>query len=339
MSAPASSVPLTIAIVKPCCIGDCVMALPAIESLASAFPFAHIHAFTGRHSAAVFRASKHISRVYLTPDQFTAGRVAGLAWNLRTAGHDWIVVLDRSRWVLAAAKSATPPRLVSLPRVKNSPVHETDVYLAALETVGVKSATTVPRLEPDEDSRLSANAVLNGLDRPFAVLHPGGAENPGTNMTDKRWPLERYASVMNHFTNRGIRIVLTGSKAEAGLCRHLAEQAETGSCLNLAGEVDLMTSVAVVEKAAVYLGADTGMSHLAAAVGTPTVVIFGPTNPRRYAPRGDKVVILADDESYRLPDTDLRKARSAASLPRTSQVTVNDAVNAIEGLIGSGSGS
>lgn len=339
MSAPVASVPLTIAIVKPCCIGDCVMALPAIESLASAFPYAHIHAFTGRHSAAVFRASQHISRVYLTPDQLTAARVPGLAWNLRTAGHDWIVVLDRSRWVIAAAKSASPPRFVTLPRSKGGLVHETDVYLAAVERVGVKATTSVPRLEPDEDSRQAASEALQSLEPPFVVLHPGGAENPGTSMTDKRWPVERYAQLIRHLADRGLKCVLTGSQAEAGLCRQLSEHADAGTCLNLAGKLDLMGSVAVIERAAVYVGADTGISHLAAAVGTPAVVVFGPTNPARYAPRGDKVSVLAPDRSYRLPDSDLRKVRASANAPQTSEISTDAVISEIEKLLATGPGN
>jgi heptosyltransferase II len=339
MSAPATSVPLTIAIVKPCCIGDCVMALPAIESLASAFPFAHIHAFTGRHSAAVFRASQHISRVYLTPDQLTASRVPGLAWNLRTAGHDWIVVLDRSRWVNAAARSATPPRLVSLPRSRAGLVHETDVYLAAVESVGVKPATAAPRLKPDEPARAAAANALQSLETPFAVLHPGGAENPGTSMTNKRWPVEYYAELMRHLINRGFSCVLTGSQAEAGLCRELVEQVNVAMCLNLAGKLDLMGSVAVIERATVYVGTDTGISHLAAAVGTPVVVVFGPTNPDRYAPRGDQVTILAPEGSYRLPDADLRKVRAAGDAPQTADISADAVIDAVEQLLSTGPGS
>jgi heptosyltransferase II len=333
MSAPAASVPLTIAVVKPCCIGDCVMALPAIESLASAFPFAHIHAFSGRHSAAVFRASDHISRVYLMPDQLTAARVPGLAWNLRTAGHDWIVVLDRSRWVIAAAKSSTPPRLVTFPKSKPGIMHEVDVYLAAVESVGVKPTTRVPRLEPDEESRTAATKLLQALKPPFAVLHPGGAENPGMSMIDKRWPVEHYGNLMRHLIEEGIRCVLTGGHADAGLCRRLAEQTEEGSCLNLAGELDLMASVAVVERASVYVGADTGMSHLAAAVGTPTVAMFGPTNPNRYAPRGRQVTVLASDASYRLPDKDLRRVRETTEMPLMSEITVESVFSAVEELL------
>lgn len=326
----AADAPLTIAIVKPCCIGDCVMALPAIESLAAAFPFAHIHAFTGRHSAPVFRASEHVSRVYITPDQLSASRVAGMAWNLRTAGHDWIVVLDRSRWVKSAARAAAPSRLITVSGGSDATDHEIDVYLNAVRSAGVTISSTVPRIVPSDEARESASHALNGVDSEYAVLHPGGAENPGTTMPDKRWPVERFAAIAGQLAKRGIRPVLSGGSSDRALCEELMSMAPESKCLNLAGSLDLMSSAAVVEKARVYLGADTGISHLAAAVGTPSVVIFGPTNPLRYAPRGERVAILAPEASIHVPDVDLRKKAFAPNLPSTSEVTVERVSSAID---------
>lgn len=331
-SASAVTSPLTIAVVKPCCIGDCVMALPAIESLARAFPFAHIHAFTGRHSAPVFRASEFISRVYVAPDQLTPSRVPGLAWNLRTAGHDWVVVLDRSRLVTAAARSANPARLVTVPRTKNETRHETDLYLDAVAAAGVRTITDIPSLAPDEESHAAAAKALAGVQRPYAVIQPGGAENPGATMLDKRWQAGRYSAVARNLAERGITTVLTGSAGDAELCESIA-RAAGGYSLSLAGKVDLMGTAAVIEGASLYLGSDTGVSHIAAAVGTPSIVIFGPTNPLRYAPRGVSVVILAPQRSRTLPDVDLRKASTDNNRPTTSEVTVESVIEEFDRLL------
>ena len=330
--------PLTIAVVKPCCIGDCVMALPAVESLAAAFPQAHIHTFAGRHSAAVFRASEHVSRVYLCPDEVTPSRAPGLTWNLRTAGHDWIVVLDRSRVVKVAARIANPPRLVLLPRTSGETRHEIDVYLDALRAIDVPIATTVPRLDLSEFTNSRLDETISQLNCDFAVVHPGGAENPGSTMTGKRWPSERMAELLRQIDARGLRPVLTGGHADASLCRTIVRESGVSTCLDLSGELDLMSSAAVIARAKLYVGADTGISHLAAAVGTPSVVIFGPTNPLRYAPRGANVRILAPAASYELPDRDLRKSQDTSDLPSTADVSIEEVVAAIDSLLESGSG-
>lgn len=308
------------------------MALPAIESLARAFPFAHIHAFTGRHSAPVFRASEFINQVYLMPDQLTPSRVPGLAWNLRTAGHDWIVVLDRSRLVVAAARSANPARLVTIPRGKDQLLHEIDVYLSAVETAGVRPASDVPKLTlPDEARDEARREVLADTAGRYAVIHPGGAENPGVSMVDKRWPQDRYAQVVTALEQRGIRTVLTGGPSDIELCERIFASGD--STTSVTGQLDLMGTTAVIEGADLYLGADTGVSHLAAAVGTPAIVIFGPTNPERYAPRGENVVVLAPEKSRSLPDADLRKIRANDDRPGTSEITVEAVLAEVDRLL------
>ena len=331
-AAPTATAPLTIAVIKPCCIGDCVMAMPAIESLARAFPYAHIHAFTGRHSAPVLRASAFISRVYITPDQMTPSRVPGLAWNLRTAGHDWIVVLDRSRLVVAAARSANPARLVTIPRGKNRPQHEIDVYLDAVGRVGVKPATSVPIIDVPDDAREAARSALAGIESRYAVIQPGGAENPGTTMLHKRWPPDRHAAVVRQLSARGMRTVLTGGESDADLCERIARESGANA-FSLAGKLDLMGTAAAIQTATLYLGTDTGVSHLAAAVETPSIVIFGPTNPERYAPRGEKVVVLAPEQSRALPNADLRKARSDDARPRTTEISIDAVIAEIDGIL------
>lgn len=153
-------------------------------------------------------------------------------------------------------------------------------------------------------------------------------------MLDKRWPPEHFAEIADRLAARGIHTVLTGGSGDIETCSQVAGLTST-PMTNLAGSLDLMATTAVIESAAVYVGGDTGMSHLAAAVGSPAVVIFGPTNPERYAPRGERVEILALEDSRSLPDLDLRKPNAAADRPSTSLVTVDDVDRAIERVISS----
>jgi ADP-heptose:LPS heptosyltransferase len=256
-----------------------------------------------------------------------------MAWNLRTAGHDWIVVLDRSRWLIAAARSAAPSRLAKLSSSRPKPRHEIDVYLDALEAVGIRTPFNVPRLTPGSEARESAVAALGDVEQKLVVLQPGGAENPGATMLDKRWPAERYIQLARTLAERGLRPVLTGGPSDVDLCFQIANDIIDLKPVVLAGRLDIMSSAAVIERAGLYVGADTGMSHLAAAVGAPSIVIFGPTNPLRYAPRGDRVKILSPESSQTLPDIDLRKGAALTGLPSTAEVSVDEVVNACADLI------
>ena len=107
----------------------------------------------------------------------------------------------------------------------------------------------------------------------------------------------------------------------------------TAPVTSLASRLDLKGTTAVIERATLYVGTDTGVSHLAAATGTPSVVIFGPTNPERYAPRGRAVEILAPEASRRLPDIDLRKSQRSSHRPRTTEITVEVVTHAIDRLL------
>lgn len=309
------------------------MALPAIESLATAFPAAHIHAFTGRHSAPVLRTSPHVTQVYLSPDQLTPSRVPGMVWNLRTAGHDWLVLLDRSRWFMAAARSASPDRLVPLEKAGHQIKHEIDVYLDSVIAAGGRDVSRIPQIKPDPEAEERAAAVLESVEGPFVVLHPGGAQNPGAEMLDKRWPADRYADLARSFRERGFTPVLTGSPGDAEVCNQVVDLAGNAGCVSIAGKLDLMAATAAIARAACYVGTDTGISHLAAAAGTPSVVIFGPTNPDRYGPRGANVEILALPASRALPDVDLRKTNHHRGRPSTLGIDVAKVNNAIDRVL------
>lgn len=329
----AGSSPLTIAVLKPCCIGDCVMALPAIESIARAFPAAHVHAFTGRHSAPVLRASPYVTQVYLSPDQITASRVPGMIWNLRTAGHDWLVPLDRSRWLLVAARSAGPDNLVTLEKPGPSIKHEIDIYLDSVIAAGGRTVSRIPHIDPGPEAAERAGTVLESINKPFAVIHPGGAQNPGAEMLNKRWPPERYAEVAHHLRQMGLTPVLTGSPGDVELCDRVVELAGGAGCVSVAGKLDLMAATSLIAQADCYVGTDTGISHLAAAVGTPSVVIFGPTNPDRYGPRGANVEILALPASRQLADTDLRKSNNVRNRPSTLGISVGMVTDAVDRVL------
>lgn len=167
----------------------------------------------------------------------------------------------------------------------------------------------------------------------FAVIHPGGAVNPGALMLQKRWPAERFVGLAVALRERGLAVLLTGGPDEIELAEDIAARAGLPAAANLAGRLSLLQTAALIEQAALYVGADTGVSHLAAAAGTPAVVIFGPTNPLRYGPRGPQVAIVAPAESYEIADVDLRRAPDVARAVATMQVSLGEVLDACDTLL------
>jgi ADP-heptose:LPS heptosyltransferase len=117
------------------------------------------------------------------------------------------------------------------------------------------------------------------------ALRPGRyvCIHPGASVPERRWPAEHFASVAARLAARELGIVLTGTAAEAGLTRAVAE-GSGASRLDLAGRTDLGSLAALLEGARLLVCNDTGVSHLAAALGVPSVVISTGDNPERWAP-------------------------------------------------------
>ena len=148
------------------------------------------------------------------------------------------------------------------------------------ELAGVESPLeVVPPRAADAAQVLSSLLAETPSERPIAVvhLHPG--------MPYKRWTAPGWATVLTWLDQTGFRVVLTGSgdNAELQYIDSLTRDLPIKP-VNLAGKLRLGHLTALLERSAVYIGPDTVATHMAASVGTPTVALFGPTDPTRWGP-------------------------------------------------------
>ncbi len=185
--------------------------------------------------------------------------------------------------------------------------HAADHLLAAL---GPGATAAVPRL------RLAPGAPAPRGDAPRLVAVPGaGGEG-------KRWPRERFADLIEGW-RRG------GGEAAVLLGPVELDQGEAGARLGAAVhvELDLLRTARWLAAADVVVGNDTGTSHLAAALGVATVALFGPTDPRTWAPRGERVRVL-QAPAGRLADLSVARvlaaARELAAIPRGGENAIPD---------------
>lgn len=117
-----------------------------------------------------------------------------------------------------------------------------------------------------------------GAARGATLLHPGAASGA------RRWPAERFAEVALHERRQGRRVVVTGAGGEVGLAREIVRRAGLEPECMLAGRTDLAGLARTVAAAGRVVCGDTGLAHLATALGTPSVVLFGPTAPDLWGP-------------------------------------------------------
>jgi ADP-heptose:LPS heptosyltransferase len=122
----------------------------------------------------------------------------------------------------------------------------------------------------------------SGDARHLAIIHPGAGNEA------KRWPVDRWSALVDRLAPT-CQCLLVSGPADAAASADLASR--TG--LPVASDLELPALAALLAHCDIFLGHDSGVSHLAAAVGAPVIALFGPTDPAQWAPRGEKVVVLS----------------------------------------------
>lgn len=147
------------------------------------------------------------------------------------------------------------------------------------------------RIVPGPEATERAARLLGHATRPFIGVHASGGRE------SKQWHLDRFAAVARTLADEtGGTIVLTGSAGDRPLVDEVRRQLGDGTrVVDAAGELDLVTLAAVLGRLQVLVTGDTGPMHLAAAMDTPVVALFGPSNPVRYGPRATRERILRID--------------------------------------------
>lgn len=288
-------------------IGDLLMVLPGIAAVRALAPAARIDLVVGSWNAELARAIPFVNDVILLDARWLGRDDQGLgvpallraARGWRSREYDLAINFEpdvRSNLLLAASgaawtvgyRSGGGGALLDHALEYDPRAHTSDNAVRLVSAAFDRPALDQsPRLSIPEDRRQAANALIAGVRRPLIALHVSGGR------AIKQWPPERFAVVARHLVEtRRATIVLTGAPDDRSLIDAVAKMLPAGSFIDVSSVGNLMTVAALLEEADVMLTGDTGPMHLAAAVGTPIVAVFGPSDPRRYAPRGphDRVV-------------------------------------------------
>jgi ADP-heptose:LPS heptosyltransferase len=193
-------------------------------------------------------------------------------------------------------------------------IHEVERYLRVLGLIGISNPN--PNLEfwHTMEDRRAVERILTESGISNADILVG--VNPGTTWESKRWELERFAEVIDALLKKyKARVVLTGSPAEKPLGDRIQEltskqppnnpltpfikgeafgngDGKGEELVNLVGKTDLRQLGALIERMSFYITCDSGPMHIAAAVNTPTIALFGPTSPIRHSPYGAGHVVI-----------------------------------------------
>lgn len=293
--------PRRILILKPCCLGDLIQATAVIAAVHRRWPAAAIAVGTGRYAAPAVAEHPAVTSLLDVGSVGVQTRrrpleALRLLPTLHRARFDLAIVPDRSpvlsvlTWlahipVRAGYDSGGRGRWYTIRSVPLPRAHEADQAQRLLSALGITDLP-LPHYYPGDRGMADAKVLLGALPirGPLAIIAPGGGENPGARMPTKRWNASGFSSVARVLQHAGATVILVGSAADRSVTAAVARQAP--GTFDLAGRTSLAALADIASKARVYVGNDSGPTHLAAATGCPTVAIFGPTAAELYAPRG-----------------------------------------------------
>lgn len=294
-------------------LGDAVMTTPALDALRSRCPRARITVLANKLTAPLFSPHPSVDEV-ITFDR--AGRHKGVSGRLRLAAElrkhsfDLAVLLPNSfDSALVAFLAGIPKRLGyrsdgrGLLLTHGVPVtgrtkrlHHVDCYRELLASCGIPPVSGGLSLhlaenEQERAAHLLAEAGIGANDFLLGI-NPGAAYGSA-----KRWYPDRFAVVARELSSRwGAKVLITGGPAEAEIAADIAASLG-GDCLNTAGKTDLRLLMALIGRCNFFVTNDSGPMHVAAALGTPLVAIFGPTDSTTtspYSPHARVVRVAAD---------------------------------------------
>jgi len=287
-------------------LGDLVISLPALHAVRGSASDGRVAVLVRRELAGFFDG---FDWVEVLPYAFRPG-VRGLldrwrlARDLRARGFDLAVLFPKSfDAALLVALARIPRRLgwrsdgrgilltqaVPLPRERER--HQSEDYLELLGHLrtGVAAAETpllpvAPR-QRDEMAAWLARRRANPS-APLIALAVAAAYGPA-----KEWPAEHFAALIDLLATAGCECVLVGAPDERDRCAAVASASRAGA-LVVAGETGIGETIGLLSLCQGFAGNDSGATHVAAALGVPTVAVFGSTEPRRTGPRGGRTRIL-----------------------------------------------
>jgi len=301
-------------------IGDTILTVPFLRNLRLAYPAARISVLVGPQSGDVLLGCPYVDELitYDTTRFHKYDRGKGQArsfWSyvmqLRKYRFDTVFLLKRSFSSAALALLIGARRRIGYATEGRNflltdgvpwrqDIHEVESLLSVLTAVGIpvddghleafptpEEIAQVEEIEP----RLKVSLPEKGSSPGGYVLIHAAAAHP-----DKLYPLEKWARLVERLRNElNLLPVFSGDKQDTALYEELAQMCGIDNPINLAGKLSLRQSMALYSRMDLAVCVDSGPAHLASAAGVPTVALFGPTDPVRWRPYGDRHAAVYDE--------------------------------------------
>lgn len=286
-------------------IGDAVLSSGLLARLVEEVPHARFTIAAGPLALPMFRDTPGLDRLIPVTKQPN-----GLHWlNLwgQVRHVRWGLVLDMRGSGLARFLRARRRAVRRPPAADGEPVHK---VLEAARVLRLEDDPPAPRLFTSAETEAAADRLLGAGSGPILAMAPAA------NWVGKTWPAENFAVVAADLLGpsgplAGGRLLLLGGEDDRFAAEAARRVVPRGRTIDLVGRTDLLTAYAALKRARLFVGNDSGVMHLAAAAGTPTLGLFGPSDERLYGPWGPRAQALRGSkpfETYKAADPALNQA-------------------------------
>ena len=313
---------MNILIIKLSAIGDVIHTLPALNAIRKKYPDAYITWLVEETAYGIIKGHKALDRIIVSKRKTwlkgLAGRfcvknfreVCGFVKQLRDTRYDIILdfqALLKSGVLIGLTRGGRKigfdkgmehqehSYIFLNERIKpvDMEVHALTRGMMLLESIGIRSREAVFNLPVSDQDRDAADDLLmqHGIKAPKPLV----AINPMAKWETKLWDNLKFATLADRLIKQvNADVIFTGGQEDREAIEYIISNMKIRAA-NLAGKTDLKTLAALYEKTSIVVSTDTGPMHMAAAVGTPVVALFGPTAPWRTGPFGDDHQIVRAD--------------------------------------------
>jgi len=284
-------------------VGDSVLAIPAMKAVRTRFPNAEITLLVRPWVAGLFKSAPFIDQVWIEPRPSSLGDWTRITRSMRTRRFDLGVLLPNSfesalamflgRVAMRLGYATDGRRLLLTDPVSplDQPRHQLHYYLGLLKSLSITverpsieiSATAEERMDA---RRLLDEAGISSKER-FLVINPGAAYGSA-----KRWHEQRFAELGDRLTKQlSMRAAIVGSLNEKAVANEIRSLMKVPAVV-LTGKTSLESLIGVLSECSLMVTNDSGPMHIAAALGTPTIAVFGPTDESVTGPFGPRTRIV-----------------------------------------------
>jgi len=289
-------------------IGDVVMTLPAIAAIRKTFPRAHLSILVNPWVADVLRFCPDVDEILLYEKPGIHAGVKGmirLAGELRARRFDAAILLQNAiEAAILTLMAGIPVRagydsdargVLLTHAVRRTravrQVHQVDYYRAMVRALGCELADIGVMLRPGKEDQELAERLMSdftlGKGSVLVGMAPGAAYGPA-----KQWLPERFAAVADRLASEfNARILLFGSAGDRRSIQEIQGYSNV-PFLDLAGKTSLREAMVMISRCCLFISNDSGLMHVAGALGVPTVAIFGSTNPTTTSPSGKRTLVI-----------------------------------------------